>query len=357
MAKDSIIQTTSGLVSTKGDMILSYLHKAIKPLNQLRTMEDSLVIYRVSRAPERRVFYVDVGNLPKMKAEQYLRDIMIRFKNKVVYDSSTGEIRDDRKFMTMLEDFWLPRREGGRGTEIDTLPAGQNLGQIEDIVYFQRQLFGSLNVPVTRLDPDRSFNFGNNNEITRDEVKFSKFINRLRSKFSTVFTKVLERQVVLKGIMTVEDFDAIAGLIAYDFVSDNHYAELKEGEISIQRLNRLQMIEPYIGRFYSNYDVRTKVLYQTDEDIQRNDKQIQEEQGDPQFRSKDEKLLDAQNNAQMQLDLHQASLDPEASSSIKKKGQSIYKGPMSKSASGTVSSSGGASPIPGTTAGTPGNPT
>jgi hypothetical protein len=357
MAKDSIIQTTSGLLSTKGDMILSYLHKAIKPLNQLRTMEDSLVIYRVSRAPERRVFYVDVGNLPKMKAEQYLRDIMIRFKNKIVYDSTTGEIRDDRKFMTMLEDFWLPRREGGRGTEIDTLPAGQNLGQIEDIVYFQRQLFGSLNVPVTRLDPDRSFNFGNNNEITRDEVKFSKFVNRLRSKFSTVFTKILERQVVLKGIMTVEEFDAIAGLIAYEYVSDNHYAELKEGEIITQRFNRLAIIDPYVGRYVSNEWVRSKVLYLTDEEQEQEDKQIALEAGNPQFKTKDEKLMDAQNQAQMQVNLHQASLDPEAPSSVKKAGKYLYQAPKSLAPSSTVQNAGGAGSVPGTTAGTPGNPT
>jgi hypothetical protein len=359
IAKDSIINVTSGITSSKGDMILSYLHKAIKPLNQLRTMEDSLVIYRVSRSPERRVFYIDVGNLPKMKAEQYLRDIMIRFKNKIVYDSSTGEIRDDRKFMTMLEDFWLPRREGGRGTEIDTLPGGQNLGQIEDIVYFQKQLFGSLNVPVTRLDPDRSFSFGNNNEITRDEVKFSKFINRLRTKFSTVFTKILERQVVLKGLMTVEDFDAIAGLIAYDFVSDNHYAELKEGEIRLQRFNQLAVIDPYVGRYVSNEWVRTNVLYQAEEEQEQIDKEIAAEDGNPQYKTKDEKMLEAQTNATMAQNLHSASLDPEAKGPIKKAAAKSFsvQGPISKAPSATVGNPGGAGVNPPTTAGTPGNPT
>ena len=218
IAVDAIINVSSGLVNVKGDMVLGYLQKAIKPLNQLKAMEDSLVIYRISRAPERRIFYIDVGNLPKMKAEQYLRDVMTRFKNKVVYDAGTGEIRDDRKHMTMLEDFWLPRREGGKGTEITTLPGGQNLGQIDDIVYFQRKLYKALNVPISRLDPEQAFNFGRATEVTRDEVKFSKFITRLRARFSDVFNKILEKQLILKGIITSEDWSEFKYNFKYFFI-------------------------------------------------------------------------------------------------------------------------------------------
>jgi hypothetical protein len=280
IAKDSIVQTTSGLASAKGDMILSYLHKAIKPLNMLRTMEDALVIYRVSRAPERRVFYIDVGNLPKMKAEQYLRDIMVKFKNKVVYDSTTGEIRDDRKFMTMLEDFWLPRREGGRGTEITTLPGGQNLGQMEDVLYFQQKLYKSLNVPVTRLDPQVMYSYGRVGEITREEVTFAKFIARLRGKFATLFTKILERQLVLKQVMSIEEFEEIAANITYNFAKDNFFEEQKESEILASRLNLLSMVTPFIGRYFSNKQVRKTILMQTDEDIQKIDEEIIEEMTD-----------------------------------------------------------------------------
>src|ERR1019366_1739098 len=242
IAPDTIIQGTSGLASAKGDLILSYLHKAIKPLNQLRSLEDSLVIYRISRAPERRIFYIDIGNLPKMKAEQYLRDTMTRFKNKIVYDSSTGEIRDDRKFMTMLEDFWLPRREGGRGTEITTLPGGQNLSQIDDIVYFQRRLFRSLQVPITRLDPEALFNYGRANEITRDEVKFAKFIARVRLKFAEIFTTTLGRQCILKNIVTPEEWDQISHLLKYKFATDSYFEELKESEIMNERINSATML-------------------------------------------------------------------------------------------------------------------
>lgn len=267
IAKDSIIHTTSGIGSVKGDMILSYLHKAIKPLNNLRSLEDSLVIYRLSRAPERRIFYIDVGNLPKMKAEQYLRDVMARFKNKVVYDSATGEVRDDRKFMTMLEDFWLPRREGGRGTEITTLPGGQNLSQIDDIVYFQRWLYRSLNVPITRLDPEAMFNYGHANEITRDEIKFSKFITRLRSKFATLFTNILERQLTLKGVMTPDEFDQyVATKVKYDFKQDNYFEELKEHTILAERLALLQQVDPFVGKYFSTKWVKTKVLEQTEDE-------------------------------------------------------------------------------------------
>jgi hypothetical protein len=245
-------------------------------------MEDSLVIYRISRAPERRIFYIDVGNLPKAKAEQYLRDIMIKFKNKLVYDAATGEIRDDRKFMTMLEDFWLPRREG-RGTEITTLPGGQNLGQMDDVIYFQKKLYKSLNVPVSRLDPEMQFNFGRASEITRDEVKFSKFTNRLRNKFATLFTKILERQLILKGIITIEEWDDIRDSIRYKFAQDNYYAELKETEILRDRITMLRDIDDYAGKYYSHEWIRRNVLKQSDEEIEELDKQIEEEKDNEQY--------------------------------------------------------------------------
>lgn len=282
IAKDSIVQCTSGLTSSNGDLVQSYLHKAIKPLNQLRSMEDSLVIYRISRAPERRIFYIDVGNLPKAKAEQYLRDIMIKFKNKLVYDAATGEIRDDRKFMTMLEDFWLPRREG-RGTEITTLPGGQNLGQMDDVIYFQKKLYKSLNVPVSRLDPEQQFNFGRATEISRDEVKFSKFTNRLRNKFATLFTKILERQLILKGIITVEEWDKIKDSVRYKFSQDNFYAELKETEILRDRITMLRDVDDYAGKYYSHEWIRRNVLRQSDEEMEEIDEQIAEEQDNPQY--------------------------------------------------------------------------
>ena len=283
IAKDSIIHCTSGLTSLNGDLVQSYLHKAIKPLNQLRSMEDSLVIYRISRAPERRIFYIDVGNLPKMKAEQYLRDIMTKFKNKLVYDSATGEIRDDRKFMTMLEDFWLPRREGGKGTEITTLPGGQNLGQMDDVMYFQKKLYMSLNVPISRLDPEAQFNFGRASEITRDEVKFSKFVSRLRNKFAQLFTKILERQLILKGIITVEEWDQIREQIRYKFSQDNYYAELKEIEILRNRIAMLSEIDPFAGKYYSHEWIRRKVLRQSDEEMEEIDEQIPFEMQNPQY--------------------------------------------------------------------------
>lgn len=283
IAKDSIIHCTSGLTSTNGDMIKSYLHKAMKPLNQLRSMEDSLVIYRISRAPERRIFYIDVGNLPKMKAEQYLRDIMTRFKNKLVYDAATGEIRDDRKFMTMLEDFWLPRREGGKGTEITTLPGGQNLGQMDDVIYFQRKLYKSLNVPITRLDPEVQFNLGRATEITRDEVKFAKFINRLRNKFSQLFVKILERQLILKGIITSEEWEEFKDAIRFKYAQDNYYAELKETEILRDRIAMLRDIDDFAGKYYSHEWIRRHVLRQSDEDMEEIDEQIQDEMDNPQY--------------------------------------------------------------------------
>lgn len=284
IAKDSIVLVPSGMMDKHNTMMLSYLHKAIKTLNQLKALEDATVIYRISRAPERRVFYIDVGNLPKMKAEQYLKDVMTRFKNKLVYDASTGEIRDDRKFMTMLEDFWLPRREGGRGTEITTLPAGQNLGEIEDVRYFQKKLFKALNVPFARMENEGGqFLMGRAAEITRDEIKFQKFIDRLRLKFSALFLRALEKQLLLKGIVTPDDWTLIQQKIKFDYARDNYYSELKEAEIINNRASTLQSVEPYIGRFYSNKWVQQNVLRMTDEEMQEEREQIIAEQSDPIF--------------------------------------------------------------------------
>jgi len=283
IAVDSVVNVSSGLVNVPGDMVIGYLQKAIKPLNQLKSMEDSLVIYRISRAPERRIFYIDVGNLPKMKAEQYLRDIMTRFKNRVVYDAQTGEIRDDRKHMTMLEDFWLPRREGGKGTEITTLPGGQNLGQMDDVIYFQRKLYKSLNVPITRLDPEAQYNFGRATEISRDEVKFAKFVTRLRGKFSELFNKILEKQLILKGVITSEDWQEFRTNFKYEYSEDNHFAELRNTEILRDRISMLRDIDDYAGKYYSHEWIRRNVLYQTEEDIKEIDEQIVEEQDNPQY--------------------------------------------------------------------------
>ena len=275
--KDSITYCTSGLVDRNKGSTLSYLHKAIRALNQLRMIEDSLVIYRLSRAPERRIFYIDVGNLPKVKAEQYLRDVMMRYRNKLVYDASTGEIRDDKKFMSMLEDFWLPRREGGRGTEITTLPGGQNLGEITDIKYFQDKLYRSLNVPVTRIGGDGGFNLGRSSEILRDEVKFSKFVGRLRKRFSAMFSDMLKTQLLLKNIITPEDWEIMNEHIQFDFIYDNHFAELKETELLTERINMATLAEPYVGRYYSQDYIRRKILRQTDQDIIDQDKIIKSE--------------------------------------------------------------------------------
>tara|TARA_R110000868_G_scaffold43748_3_gene146824 strand:- start:11867 stop:13582 length:1716 start_codon:yes stop_codon:yes gene_type:complete len=279
-SKDSITYCTSGLVDRNKGSTLSYLHKAIKSLNQLRMIEDSLVIYRLSRAPERRIFYIDVGNLPKVKAEQYLRDVMMRYRNKQVYDSSTGEIRDDKKFMAMLEDFWLPRREGGRGTEITTLPGGQNLGEITDIEYFKKKLFRSLNVPPSRMDGEGGFNLGRSSEILRDEVKFSKFVARLRKRFSAMFNDMLKTQLILKNIITPEDWEVMDEHIQYDFLYDNHFAELKDAELLGERINMVQVAEPYIGKYFSQDYVRRKILRQTDEEIIEQDKLIKKEIAD-----------------------------------------------------------------------------
>ena len=277
MTKDSITYCTSGLVDRNKGSSLSYLHKAIKSLNQLRMIEDSLVIYRLSRAPERRIFYIDVGNLPKVKAEQYLRDVMMRYRNKLVYDANTGEIRDDKKFMAMLEDFWLPRREGGRGTEITTLPGGQNLGEITDIEYFKKKLYQSLNVPPSRMDGEGGFNLGRSSEILRDEVKFSKFVSRLRKRFSYMFSDMLRTQLILKNIITPEDWNAMDEHIQYDFLYDNHFAELKDAELLNERLNMVQVAEPYIGKYFSQDYVRRKILRQTDIEILEQDKIIKKE--------------------------------------------------------------------------------
>lgn len=278
IAKDAIINVNSGLMDSRRAVVLSYLHKAIKPLNQLRMIEDATVIYRISRAPERRIFYIDVGNLPKLKAEQYLRDIMVKYKNKLVYDAQTGEVRDDRKFLSMMEDFWLPRREGGKGTEITTLPGGQNLGELEDVKYFEKKLYKSLNVPVSRLNPESSgFSLGRVGEISRDEVKFSKFVDRQRQKFSEIFDQALRVQCVLKGICTSEEFDEFKENIYYDFLKDNNFAELKEAELVRERLSLLGSVDPYVGRYYSMEWIQRNVLRLSDDDIKEMQKQIDKE--------------------------------------------------------------------------------
>ena len=277
ISADSITYCPSGLVDQNKGHVLSYLHKAIKPVNQLRMIEDALVIYRISRAPERRIFYIDVGNLPKIKAEQYLKDVMNRYRNKLVYDASTGEIRDDRNHMSMLEDFWLPRREGGRGTEITTLPGGSNLGEIDDITYFQRKLYRSLNVPISRMEAENSFSIGRSDNITRDELKFTKFVQRLRKKFTPLFTDMLKTQLVLKGVITLEDWDGMKEHIQYDFLQDGHFAELKKSEILENQLNSLQNIESYIGTFFSKKWVQRNVLNMTDYEIDDMQKEINQE--------------------------------------------------------------------------------
>mgnify|MGYP001246807267 FL=1 len=277
IAKDSITYVTSGLVDRNKGTVLSYLHKAIKALNQLRMIEDSLVIYRLSRAPERRIFYIDVGNLPKVKAEQYLKEVMSRYRNKLVYDANTGEVRDDRKFMSMMEDFWLPRREGGRGTEITTLPGGQNLGELSDIEYFQKKLYRALGVPESRIAAEGGFNLGRSSEILRDELKFSKFVGRLRKRFANMFTDMLKTQLILKNIVTPEDWEVLSEHIQYDFIYDNQFAELKETEMMNERLGTLAQIEPYIGRFYSQEWVRKNILRQTDGEMEELDEQIEQE--------------------------------------------------------------------------------
>ena len=277
ISKDAISYTHSGLLDARNRMVLSYLHKAIKPLNQLRMLEDAVVIYRLARAPERRIFYIDVGNLPKAKAEQYVRDMMVRHKNRLVYDADTGAVKDSRKFMTMLEDYWLPRREGGRGTEITTLPGGENLGQMEDVDYFRKKLYKALSVPISRLEPDGQFSLGRNGEITRDEVKFAKFIERLRDRFSQLFDNLLEIQLLLTGVMTREEWRDMKNDIKYDFQRDNYYAEIKEQDMMNNRLAVLGIVDAYVGKYYSVEWIRRHVLRQTEEEIAEIDQQMAEE--------------------------------------------------------------------------------
>ncbi len=279
IAADAIINVNSGLMDAKNTFVISYIHKAIKPLNQLRMIEDAVVIYRISRAPERRIFYIDVGNLPRGKAEQYLKDIMVKYRNKMVYDANTGELRDDRKHMSMLEDFWLPRREGGKGTEITTLPAGQNLGELEDVKYFRQKLLQSLNVPVSRLEPQQGgmIGLGRTTEVTRDEVKFMKFITRLRNKFSQIFDHALEKQLVLKGICSMDEWRQFREDIYYDYMKDNNFTELRDTELLTSRVQLLATVDPYMGRYYSARWVKKNILQQTDEDIEAMEKEMAKE--------------------------------------------------------------------------------
>ena len=277
IAPDTIAFVPSGMIDQNKNMVLSYLHKAIKPVNQLRMIEDATVIYRIARAPERRIFKIDVGNLPKVKAEQYLRDVMARYRNKLVYDASTGEIRDDRNYMSMLEDFWLPSREGGRGTDITTLPGGQNLGEISDIEYFRSKLYRSLNVPASRLEASQGFNLGRSTEITRDELKFTKFVQRLRKKFTELFNDILKTQLILKAVITEEDWHTLRDHIQYNFLQDGHFAELKESEMLLERIRVANEVRDYVGKYYSVEYVRKHILKQTDRDMEDIDNQIKQE--------------------------------------------------------------------------------
>lgn len=278
LSVDSVIHATSGLIDSNTNMVLSYLHKAIKPTNQLKMMEDALVIYRISRAPERRIFYIDVGTLPKLKAEQYVNDIMNKFRNKIVYDANTGEVRDNRQHLSLMEDFWMPRREGGKGTEITTLQGGQNLGQIEDIEYFQNKLYKALNVPISRLQPQQNFSLGRTTEITREEIKFNKFIERLRKKFSGMFKDALRVQLIAKGIIRPEEWDEFCYNIRFEFQRDNHFAEMKQSEIITNRLGALQNVDPYVGKYYSMNWVRKNILMLSEDDIKEMDEEIQAEE-------------------------------------------------------------------------------
>tara|TARA_B100000029_G_scaffold478175_1_gene523979 strand:- start:3014 stop:4534 length:1521 start_codon:yes stop_codon:yes gene_type:complete len=277
---DSIAYCPSGLIDMHKGTVLSYLNKAIKPVNQLRMIEDSVVIYRISRAPERRIFYIDVGNLPKIKAEQYLKDVMNRYRNKLVYDASTGEIRDDRNHMSMLEDFWLPRREGGRGTEITTLPGGANLGEIDDITYFQRKLYRSLNVPISRLEAEQNFSLGRSTEITRDELKFTKFVSKLRKKFSVIFNDLLRTQLILTGVIAEEEWKQMSEHIQFDFLQDNNFTELKNAELLKERLEMLSQVENYVGTYFSKEWIKKNVLHLTDDEIGEMQKQMDSESDD-----------------------------------------------------------------------------
>jgi hypothetical protein len=330
---DSIIHITSGLMDKDGKLVLSYLHKAVKPLNQLRILEDATVIYRISRAPERRIFYIDVGNLPKTKAEEYVRDMMTKHKNRLVYDATTGETRDDRKFMTMLEDYWLPRREGGKGTEIATLPAGQNLGQMDDVLYFQKKLYKSLNVPSSRIEGSEQggFNMGRSSEISRDELKFQKFINRLRVRFSQFMLDALKKQIILKGIMNTEEWDSISSKIFFEFAKDNYFAELKDAEILRERLSTLQMIDSYVGKYYSVLWVRKNILMQTDEDIEEMDDDNAQDE-DLQLKLEQEREMSQQevDAGQQQLDAATDGTQAPPTDTVDKKKSDTKKSPASE---------------------------
>jgi hypothetical protein len=324
ISKEAIINVSSGLLDATQKRVVSYLHKALKPVNQLRMMEDSLVMYRYSRAPERRIFYIDVGNLPKGKAEEYVQGIMNKYRNKLVYDAQTGDIKDDRRHMSMLEDFWLPRREGGRGTEITTLPGGENLGQIDDILFFQKKLYKTLNVPITRLDSEDSFNLGRASEISRDEVKFQKFIDRIRKKFSNILIEALRIQLILKGIISQSEWEEIVEDISIDFLEDNYFAELKENEILKERIDMLDSLSDHIGKFYSTKWIRNNILRQTDEDIDRINKEISSEGDDREDGDIDiesiEKItqldnIEEEDNAVRKAELHEAQLKRTSSSS------------------------------------------
>ena len=319
IAKDAITYVTSGILDTNKNIVLSYLHKAIKVLNQLMMIEDSLVIYRISRAPERRIFYIDVGNLPKVKAEQYLREVMSRYRNKLVYDANTGEIRDDRKYMSMLEDFWLPRREGGRGTEITTLPGGQNLGELTDIQYFQTKLYKALNVPSGRLDSESTFNIGRSSEIMRDELKFTKFVGKLRKKFSEMFQDILKTQLILKGVITPEDWDDMKEHIQYDYLYDNHFTELKNIEMLNEKINLITAMEPFMGRYFSTEYVRTNILGQSEVEKRELDDQMEDDISsgkviDPlEVTAMDQKAMDDErDNAELDKDMKKAQIKTQA---------------------------------------------
>ena len=318
ISKEAIINVTSGLLDATQKRVVSYLHKALKPVNQLRMMEDSLVMYRYSRAPERRIFYIDVGNLPKGKAEEYVQGIMNKYRNKLVYDAATGDIKDDRRHMSMLEDFWLPRREGGRGTEITTLPGGENLGQIDDIIFFQKKLYKTLNVPLTRLESDDSFNLGRASEISRDEVKFQKFIDRIRKKFSNILVEALRIQLILKGVITESDWNDMSEKLNIDFLEDNYFAELKEFEIMRERLDMASQMEDLVGKFVSKKYVRQTILKQSDEDIERLNTEIENEGEDTEGEEDDMDLASTEtppqvdsieeDNDERKQELHEAQL-------------------------------------------------
>jgi hypothetical protein len=301
IAIDAIVNVNSGLLDPKRQMVLSYLHKAIKPLNQLRMVEDAVVIYRLSRAPERRVFYIDVGNMPRIKADQYLRDFMTKFRNKVVYDSTTGEVKDDRKFMSIMEDFWIPRRGEGKSTEITTLPPGQNLGEMSDVKYFEQKLYKSLNIPITRLEPGQGFMLGRTQEITRDEIKFNKFIEKLRSKFTIIFDELMERQLALKGIASIDEWKELREKIHYDFLKDNNFSELRETDLINSRMQLLMQVEQFTGRYFSKAWVQKNVLHLDEEEVDKIDAQIELER----MQEQQEAIQKAQEEAAMNQQIMQ----------------------------------------------------